>query len=81
MQSFMATWENAHDEQYILFPQCSQMASAPDASVCFKGLTLSHVKMPSDTSAEDDFWKKILQKEKLLILSNFSFCNNDFNSI
>ena len=48
--------------------------------VCCGCLTFPHIKKLSDASAADDFCKQ-LQKKKMLMMSNFTFDHNVFNSI
>ena len=42
----------------------------------FLCLTLSHIQTLSDASATDNFWKHCGKREKFLMMSNFSFCQN-----
>ena len=47
--------------------------------MCHNMLTLSLIQALSEASEADDLYKALLQKKKLLIMSNFSFCHNVFH--
>ena len=71
-------------EQFLLFPQSSQSAiESKDAHTRERWVKLSftpsNLQMHFDESTADNFLKH-LAKEILLIMSNFSFCHNVFNT-
>ena len=70
VENIVAKREIAHHEQFLLLPQCFQVASE---SVCMRERIKMLNPFPYMYLFSRLLFKTMLQKEKLLIMSNYFF--------